>query len=124
MNIERKANVNDLLLVNYVLDARVRLVRAGTVQVADKADASTRWPTSDGVATYGGPSSLWDEGEIGFSTWTASDINNTNFGVVIAASITDASEEGLVVASIDHVQMTVTYTPRMSLAHRLLLLGD
>lgn len=80
------------------------------MQQADKAHTSTRWATSDGIATYGGASALWDEGEVGFSTWTASDINNSGFGVVIATTISDVSEEGFVILSIDHIQVTVTYS--------------
>jgi prepilin-type N-terminal cleavage/methylation domain-containing protein len=36
------------------------------------------WPITETYVSYGGPSDLWGE------TWTAEDINNTNFGVAIS----------------------------------------
>ena len=85
-----------------VRDERVRLVKNGTIQSQqDKAQSST-WPTSFAVATYGGATDLWN------NTWTAADINNSNFGVVISAH--NNSNFANRTATVDYIQITVHYT--------------
>ena len=99
VEIERKASNG-----TRITDNRVRIVKGGTVGSTDKASA-TFWPTSDTVASYGSSSDLWGE------TWTVSDINASNFGVVVAA---DTSVTSAITASIDHIKITVHYTPAAS----------
>ena len=85
-----------------VRDKRVRLVKNGTIQSQqDKAQSST-WPTSFAVATYGGATDLWN------NTWTAADINNSNFGVVISAHNNSSFSNRT--ATVDYIQITVHYT--------------
>jgi hypothetical protein len=97
-------------------DARVRIVKGGTIGSTDKASGSA-WPGSDAYETYGSSSDLWGE------TWTDSDINDSGFGMAIAAS-------GTCEARIDHIEITVHYTeapaddavprgPLVSTIHRL-----
>jgi hypothetical protein len=87
---------------NRIVDDRVRIVKAdGTVGTTDKASA-TNWTGTDTYATYGSSSDLWGE------SWTDADINDADFGAVIAARWVSggATETGRV----DHVRITVHYT--------------
>jgi len=96
VDIERNGTQTD----SFVQDARVRIVKSGTVGNTEKALGS-QWPTSDATETYGGTSDLWGE------TWSADDMNLATFGVVLAGSSDAAGGE---TASVDHITMTVEYT--------------
>jgi hypothetical protein len=76
------------------VDSRVRLVKGGVVETTDKASVDG-WPAALAYQTYGSSSDLWA------STWTATDINDAGFGMVIAA--VNGSP------CIDHIRITVTY---------------
>jgi hypothetical protein len=85
-------------------DSIVQIVKGGAVTGVNKASASL-WPNFDTntYQSYGGNTDLWGE------VWTPADINDPNFGVVIAAQeITDSANTD---AFIDHVRITVYYTP-------------
>lgn len=90
-----------------VVDNIVKLVKGGSVVGDDKSDGTTQWNNGytyvDYTATYGGSSDLWGE------SWTDSDINSSDFGMVISAALTGISGGG-VIARIDHVKITVYYT--------------
>lgn len=65
-------------------DARVSIVKSdGTVGSTNKATTTLQW-TSDlsQFRIYGGPGDLWGE------TWTAADVNDADFGVVLSALLT------------------------------------
>ena len=87
----------------FVTDSRVSLVKGGTIQTTNKAVIGTNWSNNNvfGSTTYGGSADLWN------TTWTAADINNANFGVVLSA--TNASTNART-ASVDYMRITVTYT--------------
>ncbi len=87
-----------------VKDHRVRIVKGGTIGSTDKADTATNWPTADAYASYGGASDLWGE------TWSASNINASDFGVALAVICTDPNEDENTVARVDHMRITVTYS--------------
>jgi hypothetical protein len=57
------------------------------------------WQTNDKVVTHGGSADLWGD------TWTAADVNASNFGVAISATDGTAT-----LALVDHITMTVYYT--------------
>lgn len=82
-----------------IRDSVVRLVKAGTV-VGDNKSSSTTLPTSEVTATFGGSTDLWG------TTWSASDINNTNFGVVYALERQAQNSAG----AVDWITITVDYT--------------
>lgn len=65
-----------------VVDSEVKIVKAdGSIGSTNKADTGTDWSLSnDVVASYGANNDLWGE------TWTAADINDSDFGAVIAAN--------------------------------------
>ena len=89
-------------LTGNIRDNAVRIVKGGVIGSADRSSASD-WPTSDSYSSYGSASDLWGAG------WAPSDINSSNFGVAISAQETS----GLVsrTAEVDHVRVTVYYTP-------------
>jgi hypothetical protein len=100
--IERKASKNTGGV--FVDDNRVRLVKGGTIQATDKASASV-WPTTDTATSYGGSSDLWSD------TWSASDINASNFGVALSVnSWGDNIELETAQASVDHIYAVIDYT--------------
>lgn len=85
-----------------IRDTRVRLVKGGAVGSTDKAATGTSWPGADATASYGSSSDLWGD------TWTDSDINASNFGVVVACT-TPSGGSGIN-AFVDHIRITITYT--------------
>lgn len=90
-------------IVASVADNIVKLVKGGTVQGADKASGAT-WPgpiqPGTDTATYGGSSDLWG------LTLAPSDVNASNFGVVLSVSIPDLN----VIAQVDYIRIKVNYT--------------
>ena len=96
VGITRKADNNSKF--NYASDNIVKLVKGGSVVGTSKASAGTKWPTSDGTVTYGATSDLWG------TTWTDSEINASNFGVVLSANTVSAT------ASVNYISATITYT--------------
>jgi len=86
---------------NSVNDVTVRLIKGGSITGDNKA-TSTDWPTSFGTASYGSASDLWG------TTWTPDDINSSNFGA--ALSVVNQSSYGSRTATVDYMQITVTYT--------------
>ena len=96
--------------LSNVTDVRVRIVKGGAIGSTDKSDVDN-WSTTDTYETYGGAADLWGE------TWTATDINVSTFGVVIAAQY----GSGVPTAQVDHIRITVTYIP--GLINSIMLLG-
>ena len=86
----------------YVRDTVVSLIKGGTVTGANRAATSTNWPNSMTAAGYGTTSDLWG------TTWTPADINASNFGVALSASSSGSGSTRT--ASVDYMQITVTYT--------------
>ncbi len=86
-----------------IIDQSVKLVKGGTIGGTDKSGGAA-WPTSDTDAyvSYGGSADLWGR------TWNAADINSANFGVVIAATKSNAGNSTRN-AHVDDVRVTVTY---------------
>lgn len=92
--------------ISNVKDNSVKIIKGGTISGDEKADTVTAWPISSGdaYATYGGTSVLW-----GLS-WTAADINSSNFGAAIQAKNTVPSKPTIETAQVDHMRITITYT--------------
>lgn len=88
---------------NNVQDNIVRLIKGGSI-IGNNNSISGNWSTnSSTVVSYGGTSDLWG------TTWAPSEINASNFGVVLSANI-NRTGGNTVTASVDHIQITVTYT--------------
>lgn len=82
---------------------RVRLVdEAGVIGTTDKSDGAT-W--SDGVdaiiGPWGGAADLWGD------VWTPADINNSNFGFVLAPT---HSVDTFGKPNVDYTQIRITYS--------------
>ena len=103
VQIEHRAT--GLLFTAAVRDKEVKLIKNGTITGNNKASA-TNWGTSDSYATYGGSSDLWG------TTLTPADVNASNFGIAISASII-ALVVALPTAEIDHIQMSIDYNPTL-----------
>jgi hypothetical protein len=86
-----------------IRDASVQLLKAGSSTGADLAVTGTNWPTSETVAVYGSTTNLWNE------SWTAADINSSNFGIRISTTQT-VSLFLTTTANIDYINLTITYT--------------
>jgi len=64
----------------YCKDTAVKIVKSdGSVGSTNKANTEDDWPASDTYESYGASDDLWGE------TWSASDINDSDFGVVLQA---------------------------------------
>lgn len=101
VNIEKSAT--DLLLsFTSVTDNNVFIIKNGTRTGTDMAQ-NVQWPEdNDATLNYGNNNELWG------TTWTPAEINSTNFGIAISASITGIA--GLLPsARIDHISITVYY---------------
>lgn len=98
--IEKNASL-DSPPFDGITDVRVRIVKGGVVGATDKSDAA-QWPTTDAYTTYGGAADVWGE------SWTAADINASDFGLVLAAGAVGPTTT---TASVDHIRITVTSTP-------------
>src|SRR5207253_1193338 len=81
-----------------IIDNAVRLVKGGTIGTADKS-SSTSWPGSDTFRSYGGSSDLWS------TSLTPSDVNATNFGAALSATITGGNSKP---ANVDSARITVS----------------
>ncbi len=88
-----------------VKDYNIKIVKSdGSIGTTDKADTATNWPTTEAYKTYGSSSDLWGE------SWTYSDINDVDFGVVVVATIDGGGPKFMSVANVDHIRITVYYT--------------
>lgn len=97
-----------------VEDDSIRLVKGGTI-VGSDLGAGIAWPTADTYRTFGGATNLWGE------SWTDSDINASDFGVVFNAALVDPASSS-VIAFVDHIRITVDYTTASNNA--LLVVSD
>lgn len=93
VDVERVASVS-----SRVRDYSVKIVKGGTITGEERADAATNYlTTTDTFKTYGRANDLWG------TTWTANDINASNFGVVVSfKNFTTATT-----ARIDSIRITV-----------------
>jgi hypothetical protein len=91
--IERHASA-----AGTITDSSVKIVKGGVITGTDHADTINTWPSTDGVAVYGGSGDLWGE------TWTPADINAAGFGAALSAV------DNVQTASVDVIQITVYYT--------------
>ena len=86
---------------SQITDKTIKLV-VGGVQSGDNKASATPWTNADQVIKYGAATNKWT-----VSGLTASKVNASNFGVAI--QVQNSSTAGT--AFIDHVSITVYYTP-------------
>jgi hypothetical protein len=101
VEFERKASAN--APTRYILDSTVKLVIGGSV-VGTNKNSITKWSTTEAFFTYGGAADLWG------NTITPTDVNSSNFGVVLSVSLTDTGKIPNMTASVDYIRITVYYT--------------
>lgn len=103
--VEIEKSLNQAPTVNdYAVDNAVKIVKSDTtIGTMNKADTTTYWPETDAYASYGSSSDLWSE------TWTATDINDPDFGVVIQGKLFDDLDNSPI-GRVDHIRITVYYT--------------
>lgn len=90
-----------------IVDAVVRLTKtAGTAVGDNKADTTTAWASSDTdtYKSYGGATDKWG------TTWTEAEVESSGFGAVICVKAKSNNSR----PAIDHVEITVYYTPPIS----------
>ena len=97
-------------------DDVVKIVKSdGSIGTADKS-TDTEYTTSDVIRTYGGSSDLWSE------TWSDTDINDIDFGVVLAIIVSRG--KGAQTVAVDHITITVTYTEAAGGTNMQINIGD
>jgi fibro-slime domain-containing protein/LPXTG-motif cell wall-anchored protein len=102
VEIERHEACAEQSCTSHIRDYRVRLIKAGTIGSTDYAKTTTNWGSSDSDAVYGGSGDLWG------TTWSASDINHHDTGVVLSVTRTTGGDR---TAYVDYIKMKVYYTP-------------
>ncbi len=98
-------------------DQEVKINKADDSQGTENKAVGGNWATSDPntYVTYGGAADLWTE------TWTATDINDVDFGVGLTAIDTGGFNNGD--ASVDHIRITVYYTEAAGLNPKVKVSG-
>lgn len=97
-----------------VIESTIKIVKStGAFGSTNKSTGATL-PASDTYITYGGAADTWGE------TWTDTDINSANFGVGFSARETSGT---ISTAQVDHIRITIDYTPAASGAKTLMTLG-
>lgn len=91
------------------VDNAMRVVKAGVIGTMDRS-TTTVYKTTDIIEPHGGAGDLWGQ------VWTPADINAANFGAAFSASMT-TTRTGAKTLSVDHMPITVTYTPAAPLHH-------
>lgn len=83
------------------VDDQIRIVKSdGSIGTTNRS-AGASWSGSDTYDSFGGIADLWGE------AWTSSDINDSDFGVAISPQIRMNPDGNP--ASVDHIQITVSY---------------
>lgn len=100
-----KKRSQSLLSGRETKDNSVKLVKSGVIGGNEKA-SSTIWNNGFIFAytTYGSSSDLWG------LTWTPSEINDANFGIVISAKRDSGNSANDILPEIDHIKIIVHYT--------------
>jgi hypothetical protein len=90
-----------------IKDNAIYLTKNGTDTVGNNKSTGATWSSSDTdtYISFGGVSDLWG------TSWTASEINDDNFGVMIGPNIEfdGTTGENGSSANIDHVYIEITY---------------
>lgn len=106
-SIERKKSADP----DTIFDLTIKLYRGDTTSLTgNNKSAGAAWPTTDTTVNHGGASDLWG------ATLTPAIINHANgFGLGLACE----STLGGGTASVDYIEMTITYTtdPALDFPH-------
>lgn len=103
IKVEIRKRLTGTITTETAHDNRVRIVKAnGSIGTTDKSSADV-WLSALTYSVYGGPFDLWGE------TWTPTDVNDADFGAVLAATVADPDTDGGTL-EVDHMRVTVYYT--------------
>jgi hypothetical protein len=86
----------------YSADRECNIIRNGNAGTVNKA-TGTHFPVVEGIFSYGSPTDLWG------LTWTADEINRSDFGVRQAVTL-HSTFTATAIARIDAVEIIVYYT--------------
>jgi len=104
VKVEIEKRAGGLAIGAWIRDNDIRIVKNNSVTGTDGGDDATDWG-SEAIYTYGGTTDMW-----GVTSLTPADVNASNFGVAISASM-----KGLAIvfpsAQIDNIRVTVYYNP-------------
>jgi len=101
VEIEKQCSQQDAM--RHTSDSEVKIVdHYGNIGTTNKKSGAY-WPSTDTPVSYGGATDLWGK------SWTPANINDADFGMVISALLVNL--DGSVTANIDHIKITVYYTP-------------
>lgn len=100
ITVDVERNVGDS--TSRVMDAYVRMIKAGTISTAYNGATTTTYGTSDLTESHGGTTNLWA------TSWTRTDVTDANFGVAFAAKNTSSKSSHT--ANVDYVKIRVDYT--------------
>lgn len=101
VRVERRSAAN--IAGVHFNDHTVQL-RKSSGAIGDNKANATDWTTTMEIKTYGGPTDLWG------TTWTPSEINNSEFGAHLRTQLT--VDSGSVINQqfrVDHIPITVYY---------------
>ena len=102
-------------------DDAIYLTKNGTDTVGNNKSTGATWASldTDTYDSYGGVSDLWG------ATWTASEINDDNFGVMISPNLAydSGSGENGSDAKIDHVYVEITFTDNSTSRRRAVFIA-
>ena len=100
-----QVNSDDVTQSGNPREYSVKIIKNNTITGTDKSTLATipmSGPFED--RTYGSSTDLWGE------TWTAADINNSNFGIAYSAELSTAAK-GTIPLQVRNLRITVYYTP-------------
>ncbi len=111
VSVERKntfSGISDTLSINTDAIFLMYDLAGTATTIGTKKTSATTWTNSDVTETFGGAADLWGR------SWTATEINNANFGVALSAYLnyTYAAEGSGPNSSpnVDAITITIDYT--------------
>ena len=84
-----------------IKDSIVQLMTAVGTTIGQNKKLPAFWSNVSNYVVYGGPTDLWA------SSWTPSDVNDSDFGLSLAVK---NSANSVQTANVDHIRITVYYT--------------
>lgn len=110
-----EVSINKWCNTSGLEDERVSIVKSdGSIGSTNKGDIGTSWSTSATVKKYGGSSDLWSE------TLSYTDINDSDFGIVLQADPSGAGQR----ARVNYIKITVYYTESSTGTNMQVNIGD
>lgn len=113
VEVDKKASINSGPC--RLVDVDARIIQGGSA-IGNNNKSLANWPTTEATITYGSSSDLWG------LTWADTDINASNFG--FALQCRNLCSKSAILASVDHIRITVHYTGGAAPTNPLLFVTD